>query len=60
MLERPNAHLRVLIDERDSLSLVEQSELVHAVHVGHVNDLLVTGPPGVPWSSLRCRAPPRR
>ena len=39
MLERPDAHLRILVNERDSLSLVEESELVHSVHIGYMNDL---------------------
>lgn len=41
VLERPNAHLRVLVDERHSLSLIEESELVHSVHIRYMNDLVI-------------------
>lgn len=41
VLERPNAHLRILVDERHSLSLIEESELVHSVHIRYMNDLII-------------------
>ena len=41
MLERTNIHLCVLIDQRDSLALVEETELVYTVHIRSANDLSV-------------------
>ena len=39
MLEGTNVHLRVLVDQRDAVALVEQTEFVNAVHVGSANNL---------------------
>ena len=44
VFEGTNVHLRVLVDQRDSLTLVEQTELVNAVHIGSADNLPDEGP----------------
>ena len=44
MFEGTNVHLRVLVDQRDSLTLVEQTELVNAGHIGSADNLPDEGP----------------
>lgn len=39
MLEGTNVHLRVLVDQRDAVALVEQTEFVNAVHIGSADNL---------------------
>lgn len=53
MLEGSDGDLCVFVDERESLSLVEESELVDSIDVGHLDDLPVTLPPPLRWSSPR-------
>lgn len=61
MLERTNAHLRILINERDSLSLIKESELVDSIDIRYMNDLHRQDPlQCLQWSSLHCRAPQHR
>ena len=45
VLEGTNVHLCVLVDQGDALALVEQTELVDAVHIRSANDLPITTPP---------------
>ena len=54
MLEGSDRDLRVLVDQRESLSLVEESELVDSVHVRHLDDLF-----RIPSSFLRWSSPHR-
>lgn len=53
MLEGSDGDLCVFVDERESLSLVEESELVDSIDVGYLDDLPVTLPPPLRWSSPR-------
>ena len=45
VLIRANAHLSILVDERHPLSLIEESELVHAVHIRDMDYLCLTSIP---------------
>ena len=45
MFKRANAHLSALVDEGHSLTLVEESEFVDAVHIGDMDDLHLTSIP---------------
>lgn len=44
MLEGTNIHLCVLINQRDTLTLVKETELVDSVHIRSANDLSVITP----------------